>query len=1126
MHLSACFFCAWTARVTDRSYLQPDRSRGFLLCVVFFLVSLSSAFNVRAGEVFIYSSQSFIRGLDLDKSTDRALTTSPFASGVNALAYNLVAGIVYYGDGTSVYRWNPADGSGPAAHVLMNDFSVGPVVEPITNINSTAGSYLEGKYYVGSESDTGFIEDLYELTMSTAGTQVVSARAMNLQAACNCTSVQLGGFGDVAALNEGGVTVLYGSSADISGRGLGTSAGRWRFTPSTNSFELLSPGVGGQMSGSVTGALYSNVGNDVREVNRTTGAISGTTIITTTAAIFDFTSGFELDFGDAPDSYGSAFHRLSSGSSAYIGSLAPDNEAGALNDLNNSINGLGDDDDGTDDEDAIDSVLSISSLSPTFSITIECSAGARVAAWIDRNIDGVFGVDERNANHPVTCSGGTADLVWSDMLTATTGDSYIRLRASTNAAAVSNATGVATDGEVEDHRVTITGSTASTGSCPAGSVSTVYTATDLRQRIGPNAGTTTVSTINVTDNVIITDVNVLEVSGTHRDINDLSFDLLHDGVTRRLFGRACGSQDNFHIGFDDSATGTPPCAPTDTNSYPPVEPLSGFNGQSALGDWQLRITDSVNRRGGWFNTWLLELCSAGPQTEVPDLTLGKQVSVTGSQVAIRMLVMNAGNVALNEVGLADNLDAVFGVGNYTVNDLPVLVAGPDGASINAAYNGSTQVQLLGSSINLAVGESLTVDVFVTVDTIADSATPGQYSNQSEATAISNSGTVVTDLSGSGLDVSIDTDIPTSFVLDASAYLSGHVFDDSSANASTSHDGLMQVGEDGVANRIVRALDNADQVLAVTSTNALGNWSLVLDAQQLNQEIRIVVQPDTSTRFVSESPAYSNAGAIDGSLLLVPGYADVLSDLDFGIVSQPILMQDNTISANPGDLVVLAHEWLASTHGIVNFSSSTNVSPAGGGWSGALYADMDCDGGLSASDALWQSALTVVKDETVCLLLVSNVPAGQVDASVLSSDIIATFSVSDDSGIGHNLTFSSRNRDVISLVNTGSGQLELVKSVSNVTLGGQTLTANSARPGHILEYRIAYTNIGDGPLSALTVEDAAPPFTQVQPASLSCDVTPSTLNCVPAISGNSLSWQFSGTLSAGQSGEVSYQVVID
>jgi len=104
----------------------------------------------------------------------------------------------------------------------------------------------------------------------------------------------MGGFGDLVAYEDGADVVLYGSTADLTSNGQGSSAGIWRFNISNNSFTTLNSGVGGQLSRSIYGDLYTNVGTNIYELNPNTGATTGPVLFSTDNAIWDFSGGFSF----------------------------------------------------------------------------------------------------------------------------------------------------------------------------------------------------------------------------------------------------------------------------------------------------------------------------------------------------------------------------------------------------------------------------------------------------------------------------------------------------------------------------------------------------------------------------------------------------------------------------------------------------------------------------------------------------------------------------------------------------------------------------------------------------------------------------------------------------------------
>lgn len=1102
------------------------------LCASFGLVLASVASLVSsADETFVYSSQGDIRGINLTIGSDNLLSTAPGVGSANGLAINSSAGLVYYGDATRVYRWNQALGAGPLAHSLMNDFAIGPVQAPITNIDSASGSFLDGVYYVGSETDAGYIDDVYALTMSVDGTQIVSVDALDLQGACNCSGVQLGGFGDTAAVLEGGQPVLYGASTDISGNGSGTSAGRWRFVPATGAFTLLSTAPGGQMSGSPSGAVYTNVGNSVRTFDTTTGAVGTASLFTLAAAPFDFTEGFNFDFGDAPDSYGGAFHRLGSQGAipVFIGSVEPDNDPGTLNAQSGSIDGLGDDLAGVDDEDALGTPPPLDTGDASYTLTVACSVGARVAAWVDFDGDGGFDALERNTNHPVTCAVGQATLDWSALPGLRAGPSMIRLRASTNAAAVSVPTGIATDGEVEDHRLTIAEETAGTnGTCAANEISSRYTPTDLPVAIGPNAATTAISRIIVPDSLLITDVNLLGITGVHTYINDLVFSLDHEGTVNTLYGPSCGSQNDFSFSFDDERSGGPPCPPTDGGSYPPSQALAVHDGADASGRWDLRILDRFNGDGGELQGWTLEICSVAPVIEAPGIAIAKSASVDGRDVAVGLFTQNTGNVALADVQVRDDLDLAFGAGNYTVSAGPTLLDAPAGVALDPGWTGATgNDALLATGATLPVDGVIEIEFTVTVDTVQPSSTPGEYSNQATASGTSPVGTPVFDLSGDTL--SVTDDVPTPIVVEASASLSGRTFEDTSAESNVAHDGIPQSGESGVGGRVVRVLDADGEQVAETRSDFDGRWTVAVPATATGPALRIIVEPADDTRFVSESPVHGNGSPVDGEITVSVDAGGQVDGIDFGVVALPTLVSDHDAVAEPGSAVRHAHRYRSPSHGTLVLSTtgaSDEVSPV---WPSRLVRDLGCDGRIDPSDVSLSplpSMLTVAFDETVCFVadvfVPSDAPGGARQTLQLETVLVLT----DRAGTGHGTSFSLANRDTTRVVGAGAGRLVLEKTVRNITLDGPESESNTGLRGHILEYIVRYRNDGTSPIADLVVDDSAPAFTEVLVGSVSCDQTPPSMVCTPGGAGASVDWRFGGTLGGGEGGRVSYRVRID
>lgn len=167
-----------------------------------------------------------------------------------------------------------------------------------------------------------------------------------------------------------------------------------------------------------------------------------------------------MDFGDAPDSYGTIF----SDTSLSAHNVSPNLKIGALVDSENnghpSTDAKGDDNDGVDDEDGIESIFT-KALIPGTQFTIPVSvqnttgAAATLAGWIDWNKNGIFD-DNAPAKTGVAINQTTANLTWTVPAGITTlSNHFLRLRIASSAVQIGKPRGLASDGEIEDHLIGI-----------------------------------------------------------------------------------------------------------------------------------------------------------------------------------------------------------------------------------------------------------------------------------------------------------------------------------------------------------------------------------------------------------------------------------------------------------------------------------------------------------------------------------------------------------------------------------------------------------------------------------------------------------------------------------------------
>jgi len=120
------------------------------------------------------------------------------------------------------------------------------------------------------------------------------------------------------------------------------------------------------------------------------------------------------------------------------------------------------------------------------------------------------------------------------------------------------------------------------------------------------------------------------------------------------------------------------------------------------------------------------------------------------------IVSNFGNVALSNVSLTDDLNAVFGAGNYSISSAPTVTTPPatGTVTVNNNFNGSGGNTNLLTGGTLPVGESVTIAVSIAVTNVINA---GSYTNQATAGGNGPSGTPTTDLTDSGTNPDNDGD---------------------------------------------------------------------------------------------------------------------------------------------------------------------------------------------------------------------------------------------------------------------------------------------------------------------------------------------------------------------------------
>ncbi|MGB0846809.1 MAG: isopeptide-forming domain-containing fimbrial protein [Thiolinea sp.] len=375
------------------------------------------------------------------------------------------------------------------------------------------------------------------------------------------------------------------------------------------------------------------------------------------------------------------------------------------------------------------------------------------------------------------------------------------------------------------------------------------------------------------------------------------------------------------------------------------------------------------------------------------------------------------------------------------------------------------------------------------------------------------------------DNSVANDYRTETVVEVLS-ISGTVYVD------TNSDTLLSGGESGISGVTMVLFDTLSGLCRSTTTNSLGQYQFFAVApggyqviQSANESVPIPnqcpPQPLNPLGYTSTTP---------NNLSFIVSSTNVM-DQNFGELSGPTFEPDHNGQVVPGGVILYAHTFKTPADGTVSFSSSVGGT-ASSGWSHVLYQDSNCDGALNGTEAnspLSGANLSVSSGGQICTINKVYAPATASAQEHYQVTQQAEFAYSGG-GLAIETLQVIDNTITSNGVNspeTGGGSLELRKSVENLTQStAETDTANQAIPGDVLKYRIYYTNKGTGDITDLQVNDTVPVFTGFILSSQACETTPTTLACTTSANFDELSWEFTGTLEAGDTGYVSYEVMVD
>jgi hypothetical protein len=161
---------------------------------------------------------------------------------------------------------------------------------------------------------------------------------------------------------------------------------------------------------------------------------------------------------------------------------------------------------------------------------------------------------------------------------------------------------------------------------------------------------------------------------------------------------------------------------------------------------------------------------------------GRYTSAT--EVTYDFFLEHFGDAQGINLTMPDDLDAVFGVGNYTVAP-PQLVAGPSTLGVNSAFNGSSDQELIAAGSSMMPGETAQIQFAVTIVNLVDVQNNGLgvYDNAVVLRGSNTLSTPFSDPSDDGITPGPGgTGSPTTVVA-GNALISGTVYSDTNGNGT-------------------------------------------------------------------------------------------------------------------------------------------------------------------------------------------------------------------------------------------------------------------------------------------------------------------------------------------------------
>lgn len=351
-------------------------------------------------------------------------------------------------------------------------------------------------------------------------------------------------------------------------------------------------------------------------------------------------------------------------------------------------------------------------------------------------------------------------------------------------------------------------------------------------------------------------------------------------------------------------------------------------------------------------------------------------------------------------------------------------------------------------------------------------------------------------------------------------VSGTVINDNGISGGTANDGNQNGGEQGIPTQVIKAVTGSEVLIEQTTSAADGSFSLYIPKSMVPNGGTVKISETNGASYISTGGSAGTTGgtytiATDG-IQFTNMVGTIYTDVLFADVQTTRFLTNGTKTVQPGAVSIFTHIFEPNTAGEVIFSTSSVNNP-NITWPVVVNHDLDCNGTIDSGEPILSntSGINVEADEDICLVVRVTAPSGVNDGASSATTITATFEFANSPS---NIQQVLQRSDIVT-VSTQYGGLVIIKAVDKA----------QALPGDTLTYTINYENLGDEPISQIEVTDEVPVYTTY--SSGNCGVLPpGVTNCsitAPSIgSRGTVRWTLTGILQPGESGTVSYKVLID